>query len=77
MTEFELGFRRGEQDAWDGRNDPPPTPQKVGGEYARGYWAARLPRTSTWARRHDLPPAWWDESLGWYVGAPQQIKEAA
>lgn len=77
MTEFELGFRRGEQDAWDGRNEPPPVPQKVSGEYARGYWAARLPRTSTWARRNDLLPARWNESLGGYVGAPQQVKEAA
>lgn len=77
MTDFELGFRRGEQDAWGGRNEPLPEPQKPTGENSRGYWAARLPRSAAWARCHTLPQTWWDESLGQYVGPGLPALEVA
>jgi hypothetical protein len=59
--DYELGFMEGEHAAWQCRAEPlPPRPETIG-DRARGFWDARLPRTSAWARRHPISQAWWED----------------
>lgn len=68
MTDYELGFARGEQEAWKGRGHPlPKTPDGIRDEMARGYWDARIPRNQNWARQRRLVPAAWNAEAGRYV----------
>ncbi len=50
MTDYELGFARGEEVAWRERGQPLPTRPAVTNEAGRGYWDARLPRSPAWER---------------------------
>lgn len=62
MTDYEIGFANGETAAWKGRDKPlPMRPEKIHGELATGYWDARLPRSTTWARQQPTPALWSDE----------------
>lgn len=67
MTDYETGFSNGERIAWETRGTAlPKPPENISGEYARGFWDARLPRDPSWARPRSRP-AKWDLVNGRYV----------
>lgn len=67
MTDYETGFTTGERVAWENRGTAlPRPPASIQGEYAQGYWDARLPRDPSWARPR-CTPVKWDLQNGRYV----------
>jgi hypothetical protein len=55
MTDYERGFSQGETAAWLRRHDPLPPRGEVLEDRDRGYWDARLPRSSEWERTRARP----------------------
>lgn len=66
MTDYYTGFSEGEQAAWRGRNSPLPKRPQIHNERERGYWDARLPRTTPWSRNR-ISQSWWDEARGRHI----------
>lgn len=60
MTPYEIGFRSGEQAAWDDRQTmhKQQPPVQIHTERERGFWDGYQPRDAMWSARPDARPEW-------------------
>lgn len=62
MTDYEAGFAQGEAVAWMQRHEPLPPKGQILNERERGYWDARIPRSSDWANSRKRQHEWLREA---------------